>query len=180
MVKSSGTIQNHIAYTSTSKSEITKKLSIRTRAIWNTKRADAIEKGNLIHYIMSLINDASEIDAVFKSLVETGAIKSNDRAELRSVVLQIVSQPELKSYYLDGVSARNEQEIITENGLILRPDRLVFHDDHVTVIDYKTGNPDKAHKEQLRIYGMALEQMGFHLEKAILVYIDGSIKTEFI
>ena len=178
--KSLVSTQENIAFALTSKSEIVDRLSVRTNAIWNTKRADAIEMGNLIHYIMSLVTDVTAIEPVFEELVNAGAIKSEDRAELKSIVVQITSQPELESYFRKGVLAKNEQEIITKNGLILRPDRLVFENDHVIIIDYKTGNPNIANQDQLRTYGEALKEMGYHLDKGILVYINDTIKTEFI
>ena len=172
--------QEKVDYQLTDKSGILNRLSIKGRAIWNTQQAEALEKGNLIHHMMSFISDSSNIEDVFETMVRNGTIKVADRDELRSVVIQIVSHPELRSYYKEGLKVCNEQEIITENGLILRPDRLVFQGNNVVVIDYKTGVPKKTDQEQVISYGKALEKMGFTLEKSVLVYVGDTIKTEFI
>ncbi len=172
--------QERIDYQLTTKANTVEKLSIKGRAIWNTRQAEALEKGNLIHYIMSFIKDSSEVEDVFENLVNNGTIKAGDSDELKSVVIQIVSHPELHSYYEQDLKVLNEKEIITENGLILRPDRLVFLGKNVVVIDYKTGIPKQTDQEQVLSYGAALEQMGFKLEKGVLVYVGDTIKTEFI
>ena len=172
--------QESIRFTKTTKPETLEKLSIKGKAIWSSERADAIEKGTLIHYILSMIEKASEIDSVFENLIEDGIIKATDMEELKSVVIQIVSHPDLKSYFQKDSVVLNEQEIITENGLILRPDRLVFNKDEVVVLDYKTGAPHSKYQDQVRSYGIALEQMGYKLDKSILVYINKEINTEFI
>ncbi len=172
--------QEQVDYQLTTKSDILDRLSIKGRAIWNVKQAEALEKGNLIHYIMSFISDSSNIEDVFETMIRNGTIKTGDRDELRSIVIQLVSHPELRSYFQQDLKVCNEQEIITENGLILRPDRLVFRGKNVIIIDYKTGVPKRTDKEQVIFYGEALEQMGYILEKSVLVYVGDTIKTEFI
>jgi CRISPR/Cas system-associated exonuclease Cas4 (RecB family) len=57
---------------------------------------------------------------------------------------------------------------------VVRPDRLVFNDNKVTVIDYKTGAEKEEDQVQIKSYGALLEEMGYQVENKILVYVDGA------
>ena len=72
----------------------------------------------------------------------------------------------------------NEREILTEDKRILIPDRLVFDEKRVTIIDYKTGLPNKNHHQQLRNYSKSLYEMGYLISKMILVYMNDEISFE--
>jgi len=71
-----------------------------------------------------------------------------------------------------------EQEIVTSEKNIIIPDRLVINNNNVTIIDYKTGNPDKKYHEQLNKYAKTLENLNYVIEKKILVYINSKISVE--
>jgi RecB family exonuclease len=48
----------------------------------------------------------------------------------------------------------------------------------VTIIDYKTGSPDKKHVQQLQTYRDALESMDFTVLKKILIYLNEPIEIK--
>jgi CRISPR/Cas system-associated exonuclease Cas4 (RecB family) len=84
-------------------------------------------------------------------------------------------------YFQEGRAILNERDIISENGLLLRPDRMIFENKEVTVIDYKTGKREISHREQIELYGRVLESMGYTLKNAILIYIEeNNVIPEFI
>jgi ATP-dependent exoDNAse (exonuclease V) beta subunit len=95
-------------------------------------------------------------------------------------VEQIVRHPKLKPFFTTENRVMNESEIITENGLILRPDRMVFNNNMVTIIDYKTGKKSQTYYDQLYTYAESLKTMGYFVENKIIVYIDKQITPEFI
>ena len=85
----------------------------------------------------------------------------------------------LKSYFSQDCIIYNERDIITKNGIILRPDRLVVNNkNQVVILDYKTGKPDKKHSQQLQTYQDALEEMNFLVINKILIYINESITVK--
>jgi RecB family exonuclease len=89
------------------------------------------------------------------------------------MVSSIVFHPKLESYFSKDYTIYNERDIITKNGIILRPDRLLINNKkEVVILDYKTGKPDNKHTQQLQIYQDALEAMSFSVIKKILIYID--------
>jgi hypothetical protein len=129
---------------------------------------------------MGLIVTVSDIDPAIAQMIRKGDLKAEEGPQIKEIVLQIISHPKLKSFYTSENTVKNECEIITENGLILRPDRMVFNNNRVVIIDYKTGKKAQKYYEQLYTYGDALNTMGYLVEKKIIVYIDKKITPEFI
>ena len=50
--------------------------------------------------------------------------------------------PVLKKYFTSETESKNEAEILNADGELLRPDKIVFKNNEVIVIDYKTGKQD--------------------------------------
>ena len=73
---------------------------------------------------------------------------------------------------------KNEEEILLSNGRVIRPDRLIFKENKVTIIDYKTGLENNTHKKQVLEYKTEIENMGYKV-KCLLIYInEKSIKLK--
>ena len=69
---------------------------------------------------------------------------------------------------------------MTTTGQIIIPDRLVITpNDGAIIIDYKTGVFREQHQQQLENYASVVHQMGYKVDKKILVYIhpELTIKT---
>ena len=88
-------------------------------------------------------------------------------------IKQLVSINSITSYFEKGIDVKNELEILTSTGEILRPDRVVITNNHAIVIDYKTGkkNAQKYHA-QMRDYEFALLSLGYTSVKKLLLYIQ--------
>jgi ATP-dependent exoDNAse (exonuclease V) beta subunit len=133
----------------------------------------AREKGIKMHYILSEINTIPEIPSVLERMLKQGIISIEERPELEEKILQILQNESLQNYFNGTLKFKNESEIITDSGDILRPDKVIFDKDEAVVIDYKTGNPDpKKHGAQMSQYAMALQKMGHSKVKKLLVYLD--------
>ena len=110
-------------------------------------------------------------DFINASLINTG-----QAAGLKQIVFQIVEHPKLENYYSSNYTIYNERDIITKEGIILRPDRVVVNSENdAIIIDYKTGVEDKKHKQQLQLYQDVLESMTLNVKKKILIYINDDI-----
>ena len=83
--------------------------------------------------------------------------------------------PELKDYFDPEKKVFTEREILTDSGLILIPDRLVFQGNRVAVIDYKTGRANSEHQRQIDSYAGVLEKLNYEVIEKALVYIDKEI-----
>lgn len=172
--------QENINYQYSYKDRESFKILTKSGALWNTDREEALSKGNLIHYIMSLVETEKDIQQALDMVQRNGDITEHEIESTRKMVLQIVTHPKLQSYYFTGNIIKNEKDIISKNGSILRPDRIVINKNKATVIDYKTGKRNSRYKEQLYSYADALEEMGYSIENKIIIYINEEITPEFI
>jgi len=78
----------------------------------------------------------------------------------------------MERYFYPGLTVKNEEDILLRNAKVLRPDRLVFDGEGVTVIDYKTGRVLDQHTEQVLSYKSTLEEMGYQVKCCVLAYVN--------
>jgi len=145
--------------------------------LWGTNQEQAIEYGNIFHEVMSLIKTKKDIEPVFDFLDNKGEVSKQNLTKIKSKVLEVVQHAELEACFSNEVIVYNEREIIFEDKTII-PDRLVFHKDGVTIIDYKTGSREEKHKDQIDLYGKAISIMLSVQVKKILVYLGDSLIIE--
>ncbi|GAA4801395.1 UvrD-helicase domain-containing protein [Litoribaculum gwangyangense] len=170
------TLQNQ--FISTSKEDHNIKLVTKSGLLWDTNQQEAIEKGNLIHNILAEIKTKEDIDFAISDFLNTSLLNEKQAIILKPLVLQILEHPKLEDFFTSNYTIYNERDIISKNGQILRPDRLVVKGNEVVIIDYKTGVEDKKHEQQLQLYQDVLEDMNLKIKKKILVYINDDIKVK--
>ncbi len=145
-------------------------------SLWDTQQEQAIEKGNLIHNIMAEIKTIDDVDYTIDQFLTLGKINDTQIDDIKATVLSIVKHDKLTTYFDANNTIYNERDIITKNGTLLRPDRIVVNTNNdAVIIDYKTGLENSKHKEQLYDYQNVLEDMGFNISKKILIYINNDI-----
>ncbi len=144
--------------------------------LWNTKQELAIERGNLIHLVLSKIKTIEDLDFALNELIILGNLTEENTEAIKTLVINVIKHPELKPYFSYKLDIYNERDIITETGQILRPDRLVINDKkEAVIIDYKTGSAKPYHNTQLNSYEETLKTMGFNVLHKYLVYINSKI-----
>jgi len=149
--------------------------------LWGSERGEAITRGNLIHELMAQVETRADLEPALQRLVRHGMLDPGGLNTLRHVALSIMDDTIVGPYYQDGLRVLNETEIITAEGRILRPDRIVFQDlTDATLIDYKAGKPDPRYAQQLEEYARAIENMGFRVKNKIIVYINEGVTPELI
>lgn len=166
-------------FISTAKETHQIKVVTKSGLLWDTTQQKAIEKGNLIHNIMSKINTKHDVDTAIADFVHAASINNEQAHILKRTVNELVNHPTLKNYYTLDYNIYNERDILTKEGLILRPDRVVVNTKkEAVIIDYKTGFEDKKHQQQLQLYQDVLEDMNLKVIKKILVYINDDIQVK--
>lgn len=148
--------------------------------LWDTDKEASVLYGNLIHEILAKIISGKDVDVVMHFYEMQGELSQKQLKEIKSIIQELVTHDSLKKYYSEEVKVLNEKEIITIDNNIIIPDRLVFYNEEVTIIDYKTGVSVKSHKDQINIYARELENLNFKVDKKILVYINHTILVEEI
>jgi len=166
-------------FISTAKETHNIKVVTKSGLLWDTTQQEAIEKGNLIHNIMSKINTKDDIDFAINDFISNASINKAQAHLLKETVNEIVNHSLLKDYYTSTFTIYNERDIITKEGLVLRPDRVVVNSNNeAVIIDYKTGLEDKKHHQQLQSYQDVLEDMSLKVIKKILIYINNDIQIK--
>ncbi|XMO88024.1 UvrD-helicase domain-containing protein [Algibacter sp. AS12] len=164
------------SFISTAKEDHNINVVTKSGLLWDTNQQEAIEKGNLIHNIMAKIETRDEVDAVIDDFIKSAIIQKEQITPLKDTVLQIINHPKLKTFYTKSNTIYNERDIITKDGIILRPDRVIVNSENeAVIIDYKTGSEDIKYAQQLQSYEDVLEEMDISVKKKVLVYINDDI-----
>ena len=163
-------------FISTAKEDHNIKMVTKSGLLWDTNQQEAIEKGNLIHDIMAQIKTSDDVDDVIIDFLKASTINEEQAVFLKTTVKNILEHPKLHDYYSSNYTVYNERDIISKNGIILRPDRIVINvKNEAIIIDYKTGLEDKKHEQQLQSYQDVLEDMKIDVKQKILIYINDDI-----
>ena len=134
---------------------------------------EAKQQGLMMHWVLSKIKSKDDLDAAIELAIFEGILQRSGSIELKSKLVQLLKHEELSAYYNLGTNCKLEAELITENGELLRPDRIIFDNEQTILIDYKTGKENNAkYFKQLLKYEIALLQMGYKNVKKLLVYVD--------
>jgi ATP-dependent exoDNAse (exonuclease V) beta subunit len=146
--------------------------------LWDTDQGIAIVYGNLIHEILSKIKTKGDILEVIDQYVYKGIINQEKHKEILKILNELIHHKQLSKYFDQNNLVYNEREIITVDKKTFIPDRLIFRNNKVTIIDYKTGKPEKEHHQQILNYAAALQNLNYAIDKRLLVYINKEILVE--
>ena len=127
--------------------------------------------GIAIHNILSEIKTAADAEAALQKALLLGNINQEQFAAVGKALAQLLRQPQLARYFSSEVRVKTETELFLNNGEIIRPDRVVICQDHIAVIDFKTGEKKPEHAKQIEQYRYALKKVSGQEVKAFLVYL---------
>ncbi|MCR5035991.1 MAG: UvrD-helicase domain-containing protein [Bacteroidales bacterium] len=146
--------------------------------IWAEKGSFMPEEwGSLVHQILSKIKTIDDAERALRPYVNDGTIDEEQAAKLLDTFRKVTDISELKPAFSADAIVKNEMDIHTYDGRIIRPDRYAETPNGTILIDYKTGKAHEEYFNQLQDYTAALMQMnGNQSIKAYLVYLGDEIK----
>ena len=99
-------------------------------------------------------------ESVLDKLERNGLISVGMKSKLRKRVEELLNDEQLMPFFLEDWEVKTEQIILQESGESYVPDRLLFKNNKVKIIDYKTGSITQIekHKKQLDGYYNALKR----------------------
>ncbi len=147
-------------------------ISTRKGLLWASGASDAIQKGNVLHEFLSLIQFTTDYDEVSHKIERDFSLSKMEQEEMKKKISSVINHPELFAYYKEGIQVLNEQPILLPSGQRLIPDRVVVIDDDAVVMDYKTGAALDKHKNQVNEYANLLESMNIKVAEKVLIYTD--------
>ena len=149
--------------------------------LWDTKKGEAIEFGNLVHEMMSKVFTAKDVASVVDEYLREGVFNNDKKQDIAGILHKIVHHPELVDYFSEDIVVFNEREIVDVDNQVIIPDRLVFISNNESIIiDYKTGQSSKSYHQQLLRYERVLKSMHIKVVKKLLIYIGEEILVEEI
>ena len=147
--------------------------------IWAEKGSFMPEEwGSLVHQILSKIKTIDDAERALRPYVNDGTIDEEQAAKLLETFRKVTDIQQIKPAFAEDAIVKNEMDIHTYDGRIIRPDRYAETKNGTILIDYKTGKEHDDYKNQLRDYMGALMQMNNMQQiKAYLVYIGDKVKA---
>ena len=153
------------------------KIAQREALMWNTDQQQAIEFGNILHEIMSYIVAKEDTDFAIQKAIENGLITISQLHIFKDKVEQIISNNDLSDFFNGQGMVYNEETILKNGYKNLKPDRVVVFNNEVYLLDYKTGEKNQKHQNQINEYAFVLQEMNYTIAKKALVYIGEKIEV---
>ncbi len=133
-------------------------------------------EGILIHKIFEKAKKEEDCLKEIKRLRLLLKINHAEEEMLDAKFRSIYSKPEISSILNCEGQILNEKTIVDSNGQIQRPDRMIVTKDQLEIIDFKTGEHDEKHKEQLDSYAETMKDIGYSkIRKSILYFNNEEI-----
>ncbi|MCX5811433.1 MAG: UvrD-helicase domain-containing protein [Proteobacteria bacterium] len=145
----------------------------------------AKKKGDVIHYILSLITRLpDQYEGFLDTCISAGIARyvfHPYAREIRKMIVNVFLNLEFKRFFQpeEGALVYTEKEIIDSRGNAYKVDRITITDDCIDIVDFKTGETRSGeHARQIMHYAGLIENI--HPDKPIKKYIlyldEGGIK----
>lgn len=165
-------------------SDFRKYLSIRkhTQDFFNTegKRTGAVNKGKIIHEILSGIRHKNELEDSVRKAVFAGKISESESEGYFSEIDEMLNDAEVNEWFNGTCRVINERNILNNDPQgMKRPDRMMIKGDQLIVVDYKSGEHElDKYKTQVRSYISILKQCGYPNVRGYLWYTKFNKRVE--
>ncbi len=134
--------------------------------------AARLNYGKTMHSILSRITSAKNLDEAINALQSEGLINDQDKHEIKNHISKIVKMKPFDQWFSGDWIVKTESSILTNNGEVYRPDRVMIRENEAVVVDYKFGKELPSHANQIRKYSELLSQMGYRKVESYLWYFD--------
>ncbi len=138
-------------------------------------------RGEFVHRVLYFVDGLesveSELDRIIKQVNEE-LMTDYPVETMKRNLLEFLSHEEISPYFQSVPSrvVKKEQDFSDSRGNLFRMDRVIFEEDRIVVIDYKTGADREAEKEyihQLKNYMRIMEEIYPHKQiDGIIAYVD--------
>jgi len=136
---------------------------------WFEERDEALRTGNALHDLLARIDSLNQAETTLKDFITQRDDPFN--RQIAQIARSVITHPELTSYFVHYDKVENERSLLSQNGEILRPDRINFNlDGSLSILDYKTGSPRDENNRQMSLYREALQDMGYRVKECLLIY----------
>lgn len=129
--------------------------------------------GEELHAMLAKVKDRRDLELLKRQRYPWQRMNRSEWERLLQYAEEIVQHPEAKAWFEPGLKVWNERELMTAEGRVLRPDRMLELDGHLLVVDYKTGKQEREkHQKQLNEYRALLQKIQGLPVRTCLFYTD--------
>ncbi|NOQ26556.1 MAG: AAA family ATPase [Bacteroidales bacterium] len=134
---------------------------------------EKVNHGKVMHEVFENIKTEKDIPKAIDKLIFDGKISPNEKLEIKTKIEEIFKDKQVKNWFSDDWTVKNEAEIILTNGKTTRPDRVISNNEKTIVIDYKFGEQEEEkHHKQVKSYMGILSKMENKTVEGFLWYVD--------
>ena len=133
--------------------------------------------GTLIHSLLAGVKVAADASLAVEKAVANGSLAESEKETIFSELSRILSHPEVSPWFSPGAEVLTEPGILTPEGELWRPDRVVKTAGRAMVIDFKTGKPGNDHRQQVETYCRLVQKASGIPAEGMLVYTGHPLMT---
>lgn len=129
--------------------------------------------GTVLHAYLSDFRKPEDIDYVVEKIGNDEILSQNEKEISKSLLTHFLEDNNRRIFFgeTDAI-IKTEVEIIDSKGNLYRIDRLIIDNSNCIIIDFKTGNKETTHQQQIMQYVDLLREIGFSKIEAYLIYIS--------
>lgn len=177
-------INNKISLTNYPGFDWSKKLDLHTDSdefyIESIKSVEEkVNYGNLMHKIFAEINSTEETEKAVETIFKQGFLTFDEKIELTEKINKIISRPIVSQWFKPGLKVYNEEGIISIDGELKIPDRVIIDEQKITVIDFKFGKVNNDYIKQVSEYKELLKSI-FNKEIQGIIYYAETDKIVYV
>jgi hypothetical protein len=115
--------------------------------------------GKAFHSIMATCVTLDEVPEHIKVLEDQSEVSPDASERILHMAERVFKDATYATWIKNATIIQNEAWIMTPDGSLVRPDKIIVLVDRVIVIDFKTGQAQPKHRQQLDAYKLTLSQM---------------------
>lgn len=135
------------------------KIKVANSAISQWKQSEEIQFGVMIHELLGDLNNISDLPKVIEKQYAQGAFTKEEVDFFTKKIGALLNNSTILPFFEKGLKVQNEADLLNAEGKILRPDRVVFFDNRIAILDFKTGEKNESHHAQVNEYIHALKEI---------------------
>ena len=127
--------------------------------------------GIVLHDVLSAVRAPQDLRAALDGAVSAGRIEREDAEKDYVMLSERLASAASRGWFPANARVISETDVIDRDGSLYRPDRVVFTDSGVIVVDYKFGSHRAAYEKQVARYVQLYREMGYASVRGFLWYV---------
>jgi hypothetical protein len=138
----------------------------------NEELLEQLKYGNLLHEILSKVKDYQQFESVLLQFQFRGLLTQEEVILFTEKLSSLFQNEAIRRFFDPRFKSKREQSLITEDGKLLRPDHVTYFDKSVAVLDFKTGEANEAHAQQVLQYMHSIQKMTDKKVEGFILYTE--------